>query len=148
MKSWVRNLVLILLFLLLPGGCTLYQQGRLHDLETGNVILVDSKIRGNSAITEATLPNGIHCRGEYVTGREGFVTSGGSYSPRDWGDIYGFGFTSSSTTVPISQRGVGFVICDDGTTMDCEYKATKSTFRFKGYGICRDNKEKYYRLIF
>lgn len=148
MKSWVSNLVLILLFLLPSGGCTIYQQGTLYDLQTRNVILVDSKIKGNRGIIEATLPNGIHCRGECVTGREGFITSGGSYSPRNWGDIYGFGFTSSSTNVPISQRGVGFVICDDGVTMDCEYKATKSTFSFKGYGICRDNKEKYYRLIF
>ncbi len=148
MKLWAGNIVLILLFLLLSGGCTIYRQGRLYDLQTGTVILVDSKITGNRAIIEATLANGTHCKGEGVTGRENFITSGGSYSPRNWGDIYGFGFTSSARTVPVSQRGVGFVICDDGTTMGCEYKATKSTFSFKGYGICRDSKEKYYRLIF
>jgi hypothetical protein len=151
MKSSI-NMVLFILLILLPiGGCTIHHQARLYDLETGNVILVNSRIRGNRAITEAVLPNGVHCRGECVSGGEGFASFGGAYSSANlfssWGNIYGYGFTSySSTTIPLSQRGVGVSICDDGTTMECEYRVM--SFAVQGHGICRDNRGKYYRLIF
>ena len=129
MKSLLVKLgIILLLALLLFGGCTIHHQARLYDLEAGNVILVNSQIRGNRAITEAVLPNGVHCRGECVSGGEGFVSFGGTYSSANlyssWGNIYGYGSTTySSTTVPLSQRGVGVSICDDGTTIECEYRA-------------------------
>lgn len=151
MKSLIRSIALILLVYFFLCGCTIHHQARLYDLETGNVILVNSRIRGNRAITEAVLPNGVHCRGECVSGGEGFVSFGGAYSSvnlySSWGNIYGYGSTTySSTTVPLSQRGVGVSVCDDGTTMECEYRVM--SFAVQGHGICRDNRGKYYRLMF
>ena len=149
MKSWIGNLSLILLFFLLAGGCTIHHESRLYDLETGNVIVFKSSIRGNRATSEGILPNGSRCRGEAVSGGAGFVTSGGSYSSGSWGGIYGYANTSfSAVTVPMSQRGVSFAICDDGTAIDCEYRVSAPNFQIQGYGMCRDNKGKYYRLIF
>ena len=83
---------------------------------------MDSRIRGNRVIPEAVLPNGIRCGGKCVSGGEGFVSFGRAYSSvnlySSWGNIYGYGSTThSSTTVPLSQRGIGVSICDDGTTM-------------------------------
>lgn len=149
MRSWARRFLLILSFLLLCGGCTIHHESRMYDLETGNVIVFKSSIRGNRATSEGILPNGSRCRGEAVSGAEGFVTSGHSYSSGNWGNIYGYGTTSfSAVTVPVSTRGVSFVICDDGTAMDCEYRVSAPNFQIQGYGMCRDNRGKFYRLIF
>ncbi len=152
MKSITTVLVILSISFVLEGcASTIHHQARLYDLETGNVILVNSQITGNRAITEAVLPNGAHCKGESVSGGEGFTSSGYTHSSADlfssWGKIYGYGSTSySSTTVPLSQRGVGVAVCDDGTTMECEYIAMSTAVQ--GHGICRDNKGKYYRLMF
>jgi hypothetical protein len=140
MKSWIGNVALILLVLLLLGGCTIHHQARLYDLETGNVILVDSRIRGNRAIIETVLPSGEHCKGECVTGSEGAVSWGGIYSYYYGSAIY------SSTSIPRSQRGIGMMVCEGGITFDCEYQVRRGAI--EGYGACRDNRGKYYRLMF
>jgi len=51
MKSKVARILFFLLGILLTG-CTIHHQARLYDLETGNVIMVNSRIRGNRAINE------------------------------------------------------------------------------------------------
>jgi hypothetical protein len=115
------------------------------------VILVNAQIRGNRAINEAVLPTGERCNGESVSGGEGFTSSGGAYSSAylssSWGNIYGHGFTTySSTSIPLSQRGVCVLVCEKGITFECEYRVMSNAVQ--GHGICRDNKGKYYRLIF
>src|SRR4030042_2820763 len=151
MKLCIRNVSLILLVLLLLSGCTIHHQARLYDLETGNVILVNSRIRGNRAINEAVLPTGEKCNGESISGGEGFVSLGGAHSSvnlfSSWGNIYGYGSTTySSVTVPLSQRGVCVLICGNGITFECEYRVM--SYAVQGHGICRDNRGKYYRLMF
>ena len=151
MKSSTKLFLVILLVLLILGGCTIHHQARLYDLETGNVILVNARIRGNRAINEAVLPTGEKCNGESISGGEGFVSLGGAYSSinlsSSWGNIYGYGSTTySSITVPLSQRGVCVLICGNGITIECEYRVM--SYAVQGHGICRDNRGKYYRLIF
>ena len=151
MKPWTKYVLLILLVFLFLEGCTIRHQARLYDLETGNVILVNARIRGNRAINEAVLPTGEKCNGESISGGEGFVSLGGAYSSinlsSSWGNIYGYGSTTySSTTVPLSQRGVCVLICENGITFECEYRVM--SYAVQGHGICRDNRGKYYRLMF
>jgi hypothetical protein len=112
---------------------------------------VNARIRGNRAINEAVLPTGEKCNGESISGGEGFVSLGGAYSTinlsSSWGNIYGYGSTTySSTTVPLSQKGVCVLICENGITFECEYRVM--SYAVQGHGICRDNRGKYYRLMF
>jgi len=140
MKSWVRGIALILLVSLFLCGCTIHHQARLYDLETGDVILVNAWIRGNRAINKAVLPTGERCNGESISG------GGGSVS---WGKIYSHHYGSASysqVNVPLSQRGVMTMVCEKGITLDCEYMV--ASHAVQGHGICKDNKGKYYRLMF
>jgi hypothetical protein len=140
MKSLIRSIALILLVSFFLCGCTIHHQARLYDLETADVILVKVYIRGNRAIDEATLPTGERCKGESVSGGAGSVT---------WGNIYSYYYGSasySSATIPLSQRGVMTMVCEKGIVFDCEYVV--SSFAIQGHGICKDNRGKYYRLIF
>jgi hypothetical protein len=140
MKSLIRSIALILLVSFFICGCAIRHQARLYDLETADVILVKAWVRGNRAINEAILPTGEHCKGESVSGGEGAVS---------WGNIYSYYYGSasySSATIPLSQRGVMTMVCEKGIIFDCEYVV--STFAIQGHGICRDNRSKYYRLIF
>lgn len=107
MKIWVRNIA-FLLILLLFSGCAVRHQARLYDLETAEIILVKSYIRGNRAINEATLPTGENCKGESISGGGGAVS---------WGNIYSYYYGSasySSATIPLSQRGVATLVCKKG----------------------------------
>jgi len=136
----IKKISLILMILFLLSGCAIRHQARLYDLEIGNVILVKSWIRGNRAIVEAVLPSGEHCKGECVSGGKGAVS---------WGNIYSFYYGSasySSATIPLSQRGVMMMVCEKGITFDCEYIV--KSYAIEGHGICRDNRGKFYRLIF
>jgi len=148
----IRMVFLLVVISLLFCGCTIHHQARLYDMETGNVILVNARIRGNRALNDAVLPSGEHCNGESITGGEGSVTIGSSYSSGNlfssWGSIYTYGSTTnySSATIPASQRGVCILICENNVTFDCEYRV--SSFSVQGYGICRDNRGRYYRLVF
>lgn len=140
MKSLIRCIALILLVSFFLYGCAIRHQARLYDLETGDVILVKAWVRGNRAINEAILPTGEHCKGESVSGGGGTVS---------WGNIYlnYYGSASySSAAIPLSQRGVMTMVCEKGITFDCEYVV--SSFAVQGHGICRDNRGKYYRLMF
>lgn len=150
MESKVARILFFLLCTLLTG-CTIHHQARLYDLETGNVIMVNSRIRGNRAINEAVLPTGEHCNGESISGGEGSISHGVAYSSANlfssWGNIYGQGSTTySSATVPLSQRGVCVLICENGITFECEYRVMSHAIQ--GHGICRDNRGKFYRLMF
>lgn len=139
-EKWTKFVLLILLVFLFSEGCAIRHQARLYDLETADVILVKAWVRGNRAIDEATLPTGEHCKGESVSG------GGGSVS---WGSIYSHNYGSasySSATIPLSQRGIMTMACEKGITFDCEFVV--SSFAIQGHGICRDNRGKYYRLIF
>ena len=130
--------IFFILFLLI--GCTIHHQAIMYNMETGNVILATARIRGNRAIDEATLPTGERCNGESVSG------GGGSIS---WGNIYSYYYGSasySSATIPLSQRGVMAMVCEKGITFDCEYVV--ASYAVQGHGICRDNRGKYYRLMF
>jgi hypothetical protein len=136
----IRMLFLVALFAVLFGACTIRHQARLYDLETGDVILVNARIRGNRAIDEAILPSGEHCKGESISGGGGAVS---------WGNIYSHYYGSasySSATIPLSQRGVMTMVCEKGITFDCEY--TVKSHAVEGHGICRDNRGKLYRLMF
>jgi len=139
----IRNSKLILLVLLVTFilcGCVVHHQARLYDLQTGDVILVDSRIVGNRATTEAILPTGEHCKGECVSGGDVTIY---------WGNLYSAYYGSVgyyAAAIPLSQRGVGTLICDRKTVLDCEYVV--SSFSVQGHGICRDNRGKIYRLIF
>ena len=140
MKLWIGNVPLILVVLLLLDGCAIRHQARLYDLETADVIVVKAWVRGNRAVNEAILPTGEQCKGESVSGGGGAVS---------WGNIYSHYYGSasySSATVPASQRGVMTMVCEKGITFDCEYAV--SSFAIQGHGICKDNRGKYYRLIF
>ena len=99
-----------------------------------------SRIRGNRATTEVTLPSGETCKGESVAVGEGSVS---------WGNIYSVYYGSasySSVNAPTSQRGVSIYVCDRGTVNQCEYVA--QSFPISGHGVCRDNRGKYYRAMF
>ena len=140
MKSFIIYIVLILLVIFFLFGCAIRHQARLYDLETADVILVKAYVRGNRAIDEATLPTGERCKGESVSGGGGSVT---------WGNIYSYYYGSasySSSTIPLSQRGVMTMVCEKGIVFDCEFVV--SSFAIQGHGICKNNRGKYYRLIF
>jgi len=136
----IKKVFLLTLILILFGGCTFRHQAKLYDLETGDLILVNMLVRGNRAINEASLPSGEHCKGETIFG------GGGSVS---WGSIYlsNYGTASfSSVNIPQSQRGITTMVCEKGIIFDCEFLSPPLVMQ--GHGICRDNRGKYYRLIF
>jgi hypothetical protein len=151
MKSRITIVFVFLLISFLLEGCTIHHQARLYDLETGNVILVNARIRGDRAINEAVLQTGEKCNGESISGGEGFRSFGWAYSSvnlfSSWGNIYGYGSTTySSAAIPLSQRGVSVLICENGITFECEYRVMSDAVQ--GHGICKDNRGKYYRLMF
>jgi len=141
-KNILLQIISFIVGLLILSGCTIRHQARLYDLETGDVVVGTSKIRGSRATAEFVLTSGEKCKGESVTVQEGSVS---------WGNIYSFYYGSasySSTNIPLSQRGISVYICDRGTTFECEYVASTSGFSIHGHGVCRDNRGKYYRAIF
>ncbi len=150
-KSTVASVILFISFFLAGCASTIQHQARLYDLETGNVILVNALIRGNRAINDAVLPTGEKCNGESVSGGEGFSSFGAAHSSANlfssWGNIYSYGSTTySSKTIPLSQRGVCILVCENRITFECEYIVMSNAVQ--GHGICRDNRRKYYRLMF
>lgn len=134
LDRWPRATVTCVLVALCGlGGCTL--NATLYDLETG-AVLQDAVFRysaSGSGTVRIRLLSGEVLNGEYRT-----VSEGGT-----WGQIFGNG-VSGMVVSPGMNRGVAVAASPEGTVLECEYVASGSD----GYGICRDNKGKRYRLIF
>jgi len=81
----IKCVGLFLLILALLSGCAIRHESRLYDLETGDVIIFRSLIRGNRATSEGTLPSGEKCKGESVAGGVGAIS---------WGNIYSYYYGS------------------------------------------------------
>ena len=121
------------------GGCT--YAARLYDVQAGGPP-VPAKFKwsgsGRGRI-EIRLPSGEVCTGEYVTVADDTTT---------WGSVFVAGSTINgyAVTAQGKQRGTAIVTGNQGTTIQCEY-VTSATSP-SGYGSCRDNGGKIYKLMF
>ena len=121
------------------GGCT--YAARLYDVQVGGAP-VPAKFKWNGSghgRIEITLPSGEVCTGEYVTVADDTTT---------WGSVFAGGSTINGYAVATQgkQRGSAIVTGNQGTTIQCEYVTSASSP--SGYGSCRDNHEKIYKLMF
>lgn len=137
MKNSVKLVPLCLAVLAGLQGCSMTINARIYDLGgSGGVANAEFKWTGSgTGPLTGSLPDGESFRGEYTT-----VASG----------ITGWGTTFSSVyTVNLSsdlQRGSAIATGNRGTVIDCEYVVRSGSAT--GYGVCRDNKKRTYRLMF
>jgi hypothetical protein len=130
------------------SGCVITKTARLYDLDSAAVLHATFKYRGTGkGPISVTTPEGAVCEGEYVT------VAGGSIG---WGTVFGtvYGAKSTTTTtgtvmtadVEGKQKGAAVASCTDGVVFECEY--VTSAWSAAGYGACRDNRSRRYRLMF
>lgn len=136
MKNSLKLLCAMCVLLLLHG-CSMTINARIYDLSgSGGVANAAFKWTGSgSGPLTGSLPDGEVFQGEYTT-----VASGVS----GWGTTF-----RSVYTVSLSndlERGSAIATGNRGTVIDCEYVVRAGTAT--GYGVCRDNKKRAYRLMF
>ncbi|MDZ7413093.1 MAG: hypothetical protein ONB15_06100 [candidate division KSB1 bacterium] len=124
---------------LMTTGCT--YAARLYDIQAGgSPIAAKFKWSGSGkGKVEMTLPSGEVLVGEYVTVADDTMT---------WGLVFIAGATVNgyAVTTQGKQRGTAIVTGTQGTTIQCEY--VTSAVSPSGYGSCRDNRGKIYKLMF
>lgn len=131
--------VVLLLAVVACCGCT--YAARLYDVQSGGPPL-PAKFKWNGSGhggIEITLPSGEVCTGEYVTVADDTTT---------WGSVFSAGSTVNgyAVTTQGKQRGSAIVTGNKGTAIQCEY--VTSAMSPSGYGSCRDNGGKIYKLMF
>ena len=138
--------VVLVLVAGLTWGCATTKTARLYDLDSARVLraVYEDRGSGRGPITMES-PDGVTCEGEYSTVARGSI---------GWGTIFataqGQGGTASGTGSVIAleienaQRGMAIATCTDSVVIECEYL----TSRAGGYGGCRDNNGRRYRLMF
>jgi hypothetical protein len=130
--------VLVTLFVLALSGCG----GKidLFNLATG---------------AKATLTYHYGTRGSRgtITGPLGAETVQGEYSLAEnavvgWGSVYGTGGSSTGTAVATGGRRYGAAVLtgDKGTVLNCEFIV--GSLSAHGSGVCQDNHEGKYRMLF
>lgn len=125
-------------------GCTYTFAARLYDMETATVAPATFKWNGSGrGPVVMTLPSGEVIRGEYVSVSDDTIS---------WGQIFASGSSGTATatgyalTTQGKQKGTAIGTGDLGTALECEYVTSGSSPQ--GYGTCRDNRQKIYRLMF
>jgi len=118
-------------------GCSMTINARIYDLSgSGGVANAEFKWTGSgTGPLTGSLPDGELFRGEYTT-----VASGVS----GWGTTFRSVYTVNLTSD--LQRGSAIATGNRGTVIDCEYVVRSGSAT--GYGVCRDNKSRTYRLMF
>lgn len=132
--------VLALLGVLVITGCTYTLNGRLYDLDSGDLLTATYQTNGSGKgpIWIGPSKSTADCRGEYVTVARGAT---------GWGTIYR-GTSPSTVVTTVSetdQMGSAVVTCRDSRVIECEYVTSTSG---SGSGHCRDNRNRRYRLMF
>jgi hypothetical protein len=123
---------------------------RLYDLETAEVIqakfIFSGTTKGNIYFS---LPNGEKFQGEYSTIPSGSVSWGAIYS-----SVYGGGMNASghgsgiALNKSLKYHGSAIATGDKNTLIECEYVTNSSRYSPQGFGACRDNRGKKYKLFF
>jgi hypothetical protein len=130
------------------SGCVVTKMARLYDLDSATVLQATFKSSGSGkGPVSITTPSGGICAGKYVT------VAGGSIG---WGTVFGtvYGANGTTTTtgtvmtanVEDNQKGSAVASCSDGVVFECEY--VTSAMSAAGYGACKDNRSRRYRLMF
>lgn len=135
------KLLSIVLICAVLTGCAYTKTARLYDLKDGKITEVEAKIKGNRANLRATLPSGEFCQGECVTGQA---------VSHSWGSIYYAGKSGSysGSSYKTSNTGAGIMVCNQGTTFNCEYVVSGGMLNMSVYGVCLDNRGNLFRLLF
>lgn len=139
----IRFAVLGLVLASAPG-CTYTFAARLYDMQSGGVATATFKWNGSGhGVVEIALPSGELCKGEYVTISDDVTTWGSIFATGSAGGgiASGYGLTTQG-----KQKGSAVAVGDRGTTVECEYVTSASSPQ--GYGTCRDNHQKSYKLMF
>ncbi len=135
----------ILSVVLLFGCATTTREvpARLYSLSDGQVIQATFSFSGSTSGTiTVPLASGEILRGEYRTLRSGAT---------GWGAIFSQGGATAVGTIntrSAEYRGVAIASGAQGTVIECEYVTSSSSRRPEGYGACRDNHARIYRLVF
>lgn len=115
---------------------------RLYDLSAAEVLPASFTFSGTTR-GEVTLVMqvGDTLRGEYRTIREGTAS---------WGLIFSQGGSASTSALArgLTYRGSAVAISRSRRSMECEYVTSSSTRHPEGFGVCRDNDGRVYRLMF
>lgn len=141
LTQWLGSLVSLLLL----ASCVTTSRNvpaRLYNLADGSIVQATFSFAGStSGNVRMELPSGEVLSGEYRTLRSG--VSG-------WGAIFAQGGTSAAAIAVRSDQYRGSAIASgpQGTVMECEYVTSSSRSRPEGYGTCRDNGSRLYRLMF
>lgn len=150
MHQRVSNLtsLVVLLLSVCATSCTMTLAARIYDLDSAAVLQATFKYSGSGkGPIFVDTPEGQTCEGEYVT------VAGGTTG---WGTIFAAGYapTGSATAVANTiaveaenkQKGSAVATCSDGMVVECEY--VTSAWSAQGYGGCRDNRGRRYKLMF
>lgn len=142
----MRRQIATSVFVLCAIGCVTPPStlsARLYSLADGQIIQATFRFAGSTnGEVSMLLPSGEVLRGEYRTLRSGMT---------GWGTIFVQGGASAVAAINVRSdqyRGTAIATGSQGTVMECEYVTSSSRTRPEGYGTCRDNSGRLYRLIF
>lgn len=136
-----------LLLLLAIPALAKTREVRLYNVANGEIVTLAAKSKGTGkGLMTGAFGSGEQLRGEYIVVQNATV---------GWGSVYGSGTTSagfssataSSTSIGIhGQRyGSSIVTGDKGTVLDCEFTVGMNGH---GTGMCKDNHDAHYRMMF
>jgi hypothetical protein len=144
--SGVKYALLLLVAFAIPSLAKT-REVHLYNIANGETMTLEAKSKGTGkGLMEGALTSGEQLHGEYV------VVQNASLG---WGSVYGSaagsaGFNSASATgtsiTMTGQRyGSSIVTGSKGTVLDCEFTVGANGH---GTGICKDNHEARYRMMF
>jgi len=141
----------VVALVVIGSGCVTTMEARLYDLSDATVATATFEWDGSGrGPIRAVLPSGEVFQGEYVT-----IASGTT----SWGNIFATVWTPSGSAIVITpsssqsienmQKGAAIATSNRGAVLECEYvTSVVGWFSIKGYGACKDNRGKMYKLMF
>lgn len=149
----MKLLALVLSFVFLAGCATLggSTQAYLFPVKgplsitnpTAEIVATATGTRRYKGRISLAMPDGELCNGRWST----LAGNGRSSTRASLIDTYGsaYGYSQSTYSSSRPSRGVAFLTCNQGRTMNVEFETGAGTS--SGFGIARDNKKNIYRLM-
>lgn len=116
---------------------------QIYDTAGSQVIqchVIEEKRGAGHGTVQLHFPNGEVATGRFTTLRGGSTTLTGA-----WSAVYGTAI-AAETVMPNEQVGSFIANGDQGTLVECEYRVDPNTNH--GNGVCKDNKERFYKFVY
>lgn len=129
-----------LLSLVLLASCApSVLDARLYDVDGGEVLQVQFTYDGSGRGKILFVGHDDRLEGEYVT-----IFEGSRATAMAWGGIFSRYYSVNATEKALRGTGVAASVMGTGWFLECEYVTNGPN----GQGVCKDNRGKFYRLLF